>query len=69
MASEGTSTMETTEKAQLETSVVALSNDSSEPHVLEASDLNDALDPQNWTAWRKRMVFLALMSSSILCDG
>jgi hypothetical protein len=32
-------------------------------------DPNDAQNPQNWPKWRKNTVFLALMSSSILCDG
>lgn len=29
----------------------------------------DENDPRNWNPWKKRMVFLALMSSSILADG
>ena len=33
------------------------------------ADPNDDLDPQNWKPWKKRLVFIALMSSSILCDG
>ncbi|KAH6664072.1 putative MFS transporter [Halenospora varia] len=32
-------------------------------------DPSDPLDPHNWSPWKKRSVFLALMSSSILCDG
>jgi hypothetical protein len=32
-------------------------------------DISDINNPQNWPAWRKRTVFLALMTSSILCDG
>lgn len=32
-------------------------------------DPSDPLDPHNWSTWKKRSVFLALMSSSILCDG
>jgi hypothetical protein len=63
-------TLDTSEKPiNLETTVVALSNDESEPQVLEASDPDDLLDPQNWSVWRKRLVFISLMSSSILCDG
>ncbi len=52
-----------------ETTVVALSNDSSEPSILEGPDRNDERNPQNWSPWKKRLVFLALMSSSILADG
>lgn len=29
----------------------------------------DKNDPRNWSPWKKRMVFFALMSSSILADG
>jgi MFS family permease len=32
-------------------------------------DPSDTSNPQNWSPWRKRLVFVALMSSSILCDG
>lgn len=32
-------------------------------------DPNDALNPQNWSSHCKTSVFLALMSSSLLCDG
>ncbi|KAG9241113.1 putative MFS transporter [Calycina marina] len=32
-------------------------------------DASDKLNPQNWPVWRKRALFFALMSSSILCDG
>jgi hypothetical protein len=32
-------------------------------------DISDVNNPQNWSAWRKRTVLLALMTSSILCDG
>jgi len=32
-------------------------------------DPADPLNPQNWPKWKKTSVFLALMSSSILCDG
>ncbi|KAK5189460.1 hypothetical protein LTR96_010136 [Exophiala xenobiotica] len=52
-----------------ETTVVALSNDSSEPSILEGPDRNDDRNPQNWSPWKKRLIFLALMSSSILADG
>lgn len=37
-------------------------NDSSE-------DLDEQLNPRKWSRWRKRMVFITLMSSSILADG
>lgn len=30
---------------------------------------SDPLNPQNWPEWRKTSLFVALMSSSILCDG
>jgi len=30
---------------------------------------SDPLNPQNWSKWKKRSVFFALMTSSILCDG
>lgn len=33
------------------------------------SDPNDTFNPQNWSSHRKTGVFLALMSSSLLCDG
>ena len=40
------------------------------PSIVEIfADPFDELDPQNWKPWRKRLVFIALMSSSILCDG
>jgi hypothetical protein len=32
-------------------------------------DISDVNNPQNWPVWRKRTVFFALMTSSILCDG
>jgi hypothetical protein len=32
-------------------------------------DTSDVNNPQNWSPSRKRAVFLALMTSSILCDG
>lgn len=34
-----------------------------------ALDPNDVQNPQNWSPRRKNAVFIALMSSSILCDG
>lgn len=49
--------------------VVALSNDGSEPVLLQGPDPNDLLNPQNWSPWRKRLIFTALMSSSLLADG
>ncbi len=52
-----------------ESTVLALSNDSDKPSVLEGPDENDDRNPQNWSPWKKRLVFLALMSSSILADG
>lgn len=52
-----------------EGTIVALSNDHGEPSVLEGPDPSDPLNPQNWSPWRKRLLFLALMSSSILADG
>lgn len=57
------------EKSEARGSVLALSNDRHEPTVLEGPDLNDTRNPQNWSPWTKRAVFLALMSSSILADG
>lgn len=32
-------------------------------------DPTDHLNPQNWPRWKKTSLFVALMSSSILCDG
>ncbi|OBT62415.1 hypothetical protein VE03_08540 [Pseudogymnoascus sp. 23342-1-I1] len=32
-------------------------------------DPNDAKDPKNWSNTRKHLIFAALMSSSLLCDG
>jgi hypothetical protein len=52
-----------------EGTIVALSNDDDQPSVLEGPDPNDSLNPQNWSPWKKRLLFLALMSSSILADG
>jgi hypothetical protein len=40
------------------------------PPAIEVTvDPADTLDPKNWPVLKKRLVFLALMSSSILCDG
>jgi hypothetical protein len=36
---------------------------------LPLATAQDTLNPLNWPASRKRLLFLALMSSSILCDG
>jgi hypothetical protein len=38
-------------------------------HVLDRVESTDDRNPQNWSARKKRLLFLALMSSSILCDG
>lgn len=38
-----------------------------EDHPSVAED--EAANPRNWSAWKKRLVFLSLMSSSILADG
>jgi hypothetical protein len=35
----------------------------------EDYDVNDAKDPKNWSNTKKHLVFLALMSSSVLADG
>lgn len=43
--------------------------DTGERHVLDRVESSDSRDPQNWPVARKRLLFLALMSSSILCDG
>jgi hypothetical protein len=40
-----------------------------ERHVLDRPEALDDADPQTWSAGKKRLLFLALMSSSILCDG
>lgn len=32
-------------------------------------DPSDPLNPQNWPKWKKTTLFVALMSSSIICDG
>lgn len=52
-----------------ESTVIALSNDSDQPSVIEGPDPNDVRNPQNWSPWKKRLILLALMSSSILADG
>jgi len=52
-----------------ESTVVVLSNDSNESSIVEEPGCGDERSPQNWSPWKKRMVFLALMSSSILADG
>lgn len=57
------------EKTGATGTVIALSNDKNEPTILEGPDQSDSRNPQNWSPWTKRMVFLALMSSSILADG
>ncbi|ETI19831.1 hypothetical protein G647_08845 [Cladophialophora carrionii CBS 160.54] len=49
--------------------VVALSNDCDQPSILEGQDSTDSRNPKNWSPWKKRLLFLALMSSSILADG
>ena len=51
-----------------QSTVVALSNDSNESSIVEEPD-RDERNPQNWSPWKKRIVFLTLMSSSILADG
>lgn len=38
-------------------------------HDSEATEVDDTLDPRNWSPWRKGLLFLALMSSSLLADG
>ncbi|RMD41466.1 hypothetical protein DV735_g3635, partial [Chaetothyriales sp. CBS 134920] len=52
-----------------EATVVALSAESSEPTILQGPDQDDERNPQNWSPWTKRLVFVALMSSSLLADG
>jgi len=32
-------------------------------------DPNDARSPKNWSTTKKHLIFVALMSSSLLCDG
>lgn len=44
-------------------------NQGQEHHELGQPDPGDDMTPQNWPPWRKRLLFFALMSSSILCDG
>ncbi|KIW21288.1 hypothetical protein PV08_01868 [Exophiala spinifera] len=48
--------------------VVALSNENDQPS-LDGLGSDDSQSPQNWSPWKKRLLFLALMSSSILADG
>ncbi|KIX94741.1 uncharacterized protein Z520_09431 [Fonsecaea multimorphosa CBS 102226] len=52
-----------------ESTVVALSNENDQPSILDGLGSDDSQSPQNWSPWKKRLVFLALMSSSILADG
>jgi hypothetical protein len=52
-----------------ESTILALRNVGDEPNVLEGADRNDVNHPQNWSPWKKRLLFLALMSSSVLTDG
>ncbi|ETN36834.1 uncharacterized protein HMPREF1541_07821 [Cyphellophora europaea CBS 101466] len=40
-----------------------------EVHGPTAPDPTNNLNPQNWSPWKKRFLFCALLSSSILCDG
>lgn len=40
-----------------------------EGHVLDRAEVTDDSSPRHWSLRRKRLLFLALMSSSILCDG
>jgi hypothetical protein len=44
-------------------------NDSNELNLLGGPDPHGTLNPQNWNLMRKNLVFVALMSSSILADG
>lgn len=56
--------------SDIEKSMGELSKPSRRPSIVETfADPADELDPQNWKPWKKRLVFIALMSSSILCDG
>ena len=56
--------------SDIEKSIGELSKPSRRPSIVEIfADPADELDPQNWKPWKKRLVFIALMSSSILCDG
>lgn len=48
---------------------VASFDQEEERHVLDRPDPEDGANPQNWPPWKKRVLFFALMSSSILCDG
>ncbi len=52
-----------------DSTVVALNCDGEQQTIHEVPDPNDHRNPQNWSPWKKRLLFLALMSSSILADG
>ncbi|KIX06274.1 uncharacterized protein Z518_04249 [Rhinocladiella mackenziei CBS 650.93] len=51
-----------------EATAIAVGSDSNEASIVEP-DPSDDRNPQNWSPWKKRLVFIALMSSSILADG
>jgi len=53
----------------VDNTVTAVNNDGEQSSVHEDTDPNDQRSPQNWSPWKKRLLFLALMSSSILADG
>ncbi|EXJ61901.1 hypothetical protein A1O7_02332 [Cladophialophora yegresii CBS 114405] len=53
----------------MQSTVVVIRNDGDEPSILEGEDAVDSHSPKNWSPWKKRLLFLALMSSSILADG
>lgn len=52
-----------------EATVIELSSGDDERVSTEEPDCRDQTDPRNWSSRKKALVFIALMSSSILADG
>ena len=62
--------MSESKSLDIEKRVQELGKTDRRPSIVEiVADPADELDPRNWKPWKKRLVFIALMSSSILCDG
>ncbi len=61
---------EAEKQPEVETKTTSLSDsNASDLVVFETPDPTDTRNPQNWSRTKKNLVFVALMSSSILADG
>lgn len=67
-ARDATAERHSSEMALHKVSIVPLDHEE-DLRVLDRADPMDDMSPQNWSARKKSLLFLALMSSSILCDG